>query len=149
MTIGPSSRIMSLPWGVRTFSIQRDLILLSGAPTCLWHRLTNFTNSNQKRLDSVLKSSTKSSRDQFKTKATSQASQITDSKHLSQYPDNIANLTDTKLARLNRYVWRAIRSRGKLKEKKIWASVIVGSASFIVQRQEPRRRGRFSLQSAW
>jgi hypothetical protein len=39
---------MSLPWGVRTFSIQRDLILLSGAPTCLWRRLTNFTNSNQK-----------------------------------------------------------------------------------------------------
>ena len=25
-------------------------ILLSGAPTCLWHRLTNFTNSNQKSL---------------------------------------------------------------------------------------------------
>jgi hypothetical protein len=65
---------MSLPWGVRTFSIQRDLILLSGAPTCLWHRLTNFTNSNQKRLDFVLKSSTKSSRDQFKTQARSQAS---------------------------------------------------------------------------
>ena len=53
MTIGPSSRIMSLPWGVRTFSVQRDLILLSGAPTCLWRRLANFTNPNQRCTDSV------------------------------------------------------------------------------------------------
>jgi len=67
VTIGPSSRIMSLPWGVRTFSIQRDLILLSGAPTCLWRRLANFANPNQKCIDSVSKSSTKSSRSRLKT----------------------------------------------------------------------------------
>ncbi len=41
VTTGPSSGIMSLPRGVRTRSLQRALILLSGAPTCVWHRFTN------------------------------------------------------------------------------------------------------------
>jgi hypothetical protein len=55
-------------------------------------------------LDLQTKSAINSDKLQVQHQATSQASQITDAKHLSQYPDNIANPTDTKLARLNRYV---------------------------------------------
>ena len=42
VTTVPSIGIMSLPRGVRTSSLlQRALILLSGAPTCAWHRFAN------------------------------------------------------------------------------------------------------------
>ena len=40
VTTGPSSGIMSLPRGVRTYSIGNLLILFSGAPTCVWRHLT-------------------------------------------------------------------------------------------------------------